>query len=265
MTLADEEASRETHAPARPRWWLASARWWRELLIIGIGYGLYTIIQHHINVSPAPPMRHAAAILGFERHVGMAVEQPLNAVLVAHPSLASAANFYYVVMHEVATPAVIFWVFRARRAAYPYARFLLAVPTLIGFTLYYVVPVAPPRLLPDAHLVDTMGRFASPGSYSADPMAHNAAEFAAFPSLHLAWALWCGLMVCWLCRRWYVRVLAICYPMCTAVVVLATANHYLIDLAGGVAVIAFGAVLLWLLRPAPLVAPATEPVTDAPS
>lgn len=258
MTVAEEQTTQV--GDRRPVWWLAPARWWRELLIIGIGYGLYTLIQHHINVSPAPAMRHATAILTLERHLGIAVEAPLNRALVAHPALAVVANVYYVVMHEVVTPAVIFWIYRWRRGRYPYARFLLAAPTLLGFTLYYVVPVAPPRMLHG--FVDSMARFTSAGSYDTGPMSHTAAQFAAFPSLHVAWALWCGVMVCWLCRRWYMRVVALCYPCATSVVVLATANHYVIDLAGGVAVCAFGAGLLWLLLPAPLPIGA-EPVTDA--
>jgi PAP2 superfamily len=251
VTVVNERHREEETGAARgSRWWLAPAVWWRELLIISIGYGLYTLIQHHLNVSPFPALRNATDIFSFERHLGIAVERPLNHDLVAHPALASTANFYYVVMHEVVTPAVIFWVFRWRRAAYPQARFLLAVPTLIGFTLYYVVPVAPPRLLPATGMIDTMAHFVSPGSYSAGPISYTAAQFAAFPSLHFAWALWCAAMVCWLVRRWYVRVVAACYPFCTALVVLATANHYVVDLVGGLTVSALGVALLLLLQPA---------------
>ncbi len=226
------------------RWWLTPARWWLELLVIGVGYGLYTLLQHHINMLPGPALRHAAGILGLEQHLGLAVEPQLNADLVRHPVLAGIANYYYVGMHEVLTPAVILWTFRCRRTAYPYARFLLVAPTLLGFALYYLVPVAPPRLMPHTGMVDTLARFASPGSYSEGPMVHTAAQYAAFPSLHLVWALWCGVVLCGLVRRWYVRLAAVGYPVCTGVVVVATANHYLFDLAGGLVVFGAGAVLL---------------------
>ncbi|MGA8116900.1 MAG: phosphatase PAP2 family protein [Actinocatenispora sp.] len=239
------------------RWWLAPARWWRELLIIGVGYGLYTLIQHHINILPGPALNHAADIVRLETRLHLAVEPSVNHALALHPTLAAVANYYYVAMHEAVTPAVILWVFLRHRGAYPYARFLLVVPTLIGFALYYVVPVAPPRLLPGDGMVDTMARYASIGDYSQGPMSHTAAQFAAFPSLHLVWAMWCGAMVCWLVRRWYVRVVAVAYPICTGLVVVATANHYLFDLAGAVVVFAAGAGLLavsyvGLVRPAEL-------------
>lgn len=249
VTLTDEAAKEGTEPVARPRWWLAPAKWWRELLIIGIGFGLYTFIQHQINVSPVPAVRHANAFLAAERWLGIDVEAPLNGALAGHPTLATVANDYYVLLHEVVTPAVILWLFLRRRAAYPYARFLLAVPTLLGFVLYYAVPVAPPRLVPGAGIVDTMAVFPGIGDYSSGPMEHTAAQFAAFPSLHFAWALWAGAMVFWLVRHWFVRALAVCYPACTGLVVLATGNHFVLDLAGGAAVTACGIGLLGLLRP----------------
>jgi hypothetical protein len=249
VTLTDETAKEGTEPVARPRWWLAPGKWWRELLIIGVGFGLYTLIQHQINVSPAPAVRHANAFLAAEQWLGIDVEAPLNGALAGHPTLAVVANDYYVLLHEVVTPVVIVWLFLRRRAAYPYARFLLAVPTLLGFVLYYAVPVAPPRLVPGAGIVDTMAAFPGVTNFSSGPMAHTAAQFAAFPSLHFAWALWAGAMVFWLVRNWVVRALAVCYPACTGLVVIATGNHFVIDLAGGAVVTACGIGLLRLLRP----------------
>ncbi|GAA4210300.1 phosphatase PAP2 family protein [Actinocatenispora rupis] len=264
MTAVDERATEGTGPTRRQPWWLAPARWWREILVIVIGYGVYTVIQHHLNVSPAPAYRNAAALLALEHRLGIAAEHPLNQLFAAHAYLATAANCWYVAMHEAATPAVLLWIFIRRRAAYPYARFLLVVPTLLGFVLYYVVPVAPPRLLPGLDMIDTMARYPGLGDYSTGAMSHTAAQYAAFPSLHLAWALWSGAMVCWLARHWCIRVLAICYPVGTALVVLGTANHYVLDLVGGVLVTAFGVWLLWLLQPAGEPFRSLESATDTP-
>jgi hypothetical protein len=59
------------------------------------------------------------------------------------------------------------------------------------------------------------------------------------PSLHLAWAAWCGATVFTLTRRRWVKAVAIAYPVLTALVVLGTANHYLLDVLAGIG--------LWLL------------------
>ena len=59
------------------------------------------------------------------------------------------------------------------------------------------------------------------------------------PSLHVAWAAWCAAAVVAATRgRW--RHLAWLYPAATTVVVLATANHFVLDAAAGLAVTALG-------------------------
>ena len=68
------------------------------------------------------------------------------------------------------------------------------------------------------------------------------------PSLHLAWACWCGLVLWRLSSRRIVRALAVLYPCVTTVVVLATGNHFLFDVLGGMAAIAL---CVWLVERAP--------------
>jgi hypothetical protein len=63
--------------------------------------------------------------------------------------------------------------------------------------------------------------------------------YAAMPSLHVAWAAWCALAIFTASRgRW--RGLAWLYPAATTLVVLASANHFLLDAAGGLAVAGLG-------------------------
>ena len=63
--------------------------------------------------------------------------------------------------------------------------------------------------------------------------------YAAMPSLHVAWAAWCAIAVVAACRsRW--RRLAWLYPAVTTLVVLGSANHFLLDAAGGLAVAGLG-------------------------
>ena len=73
-------------------------------------------------------------------------------------------------------------------------------------------------------------------------------QFATMPSLHCAWALWCGYLVARHARRPAVRVLGACYPVLTALVVMSTGNHYFLDVAGGVADLAPSAAVVLLAR-----------------
>jgi len=58
------------------------------------------------------------------------------------------------------------------------------------------------------------------------------------PSLHIGWALWAGISVFMCARRMWVRLLGLVYPVFTLIVIIGTANHYIIDAAGGVAIVA---------------------------
>jgi hypothetical protein len=76
------------------------------------------------------------------------------------------------------------------------------------------------------------------------------------PSLHVGWAIWCGVVVARYAQRVWVRWLAVAYPMLVVLVVMSTANHYLVDAVAGLAVLLAGyaiariAVRLGWLEPA---------------
>ena len=67
------------------------------------------------------------------------------------------------------------------------------------------------------------------------------------PSLHVAWAAWCGLALWQLYRRRAVAVLAIVYPLLTSFVVIATGNHYLLDVLAGFGTVLVALALHWAL------------------
>ena len=68
------------------------------------------------------------------------------------------------------------------------------------------------------------------------------------PSLHCAWATWCGIMLFIFARRTWVRVLGVLYPLTTYFVVMGTGNHYLLDVIAGIATLAGGALVAFGLR-----------------
>jgi len=73
--------------------------------------------------------------------------------------------------------------------------------------------------------------------------------YAAMPSLHVAWAVWCAAATATAARgRW--RHLVWLYPAATTLVVLASANHFLLDAVGGLAAAGLG--MLAASRPSQL-------------
>ncbi|MBV9485364.1 MAG: phosphatase PAP2 family protein, partial [Frankiaceae bacterium] len=130
--------------------------------------------------------------------------------------------------------------------SYSNARSVIIATTvvgLIGFTLY---PVAPPRLL--GGFQDTMSHFSHWGWWSDAGSAPRGLgadtnQFAAMPSLHVGWALWAGYQMVRHGQHRVTRWLGALYPIVLSVVVMATANHYLVDVLAGVVVVGIGAVI----------------------
>ncbi|HEV7962120.1 MAG TPA: phosphatase PAP2 family protein, partial [Actinoplanes sp.] len=116
---------------------------------------------------------------------------------------------------------------------------------LIGFWVY---PLAPPRFLGGHGFVDPVTALHSFGLYSSPQADSLANQFAAMPSMHAGWALWCAVAVLVTSRRPLVKTAAAVYPFVTIVVIFATANHYLLDAVAGAVVTIFGLLIGLLLQ-----------------
>ena len=113
---------------------------------------------------------------------------------------------------------------------------------LIGFWAY---PLAPPRLTPGHDFHDSL----RPGG-DTDPFGaftNLANQFAAMPLLHIGWSTWCALVLVATAPYLWVRILGALYPMATFVVVLGTANHWLLDAAGGLVTLGIAYLLQYAL------------------
>jgi hypothetical protein len=208
--------------------WSRSA--WREFLLLAAVYELYSLTRR------------------------------LNHVVSTRPYLALPADYAYATLHYVVTLVVLVWLWRAHPIAYLSARRSLMAATLLGLVGFATVPLAPPRMLPG--FIDTMARYGHYGWWDSAASAPRGLgsltnEFAAMPSLHVGWAIWCGWMVARHAQRGSVRGLALAYPALVVLVVLSTANHYLLDAVAGLFVLLTGfaicrtAVRLGWLKPAP--------------
>ena len=81
------------------------------------------------------------------------------------------------------------------------------------------------------------------GSSDSHTMQKVSNQFAAMPSLHIAWSVWCTAAVYPRCRRWWTKALAIAYPIITLLCIVITANHFILDAAGGLFILGLGVVI----------------------
>ncbi|MEU6814863.1 phosphatase PAP2 family protein [Streptomyces sp. NPDC046860] len=224
-------------------------RWWTELPLILLVYGCYTAGRLLARGDVSTAVDHGLAILRVEKALYLNAEHPLNRVFTAEPWLGVPADFWYASLHYVVTPVVLIWLFRARTEHYRAARTWLMTSTFIGLIGFTLLPTCPPRLLAPAHgFVDTMAYYSAYGWWGGEASAPRGMggmtnQYAAMPSLHVGWALFCGVML-WRCGRTrWAKAAAVGYPLLTAIVVMGTANHYFLDAVAGAAVMGLGLLL----------------------
>jgi len=227
--------------------------WWTQVLVIGFFLWAYDAINNLSSVRRGAALAHGAGIYHVERRVHLDPELTLNRWLAVHLTFGRLLADYYDTLHFVVTLGVLFWVWWRHSSRYRMLRNTLIGTNLIGFAVFWLYPVAPPRMLAAAGFVDIVSVTHAVGAWSTGALASQANEYAAMPSLHVAWAIWCALAV-WVVRPDTIsRVIAAVYIVITSLIVIATANHYLLDAAAGALTATVSAVvaLAWERRRRP--------------
>src|SRR4051795_7651186 len=209
----------------RPRWWV------QLFVVVGFAVGYDQVRALHGDVAAAA-FAHGRSVLHVDRALRLSWAEPMNHWLDGHEGVAQLLSSYYFVMHLGMTALVLLLLW-LRTDGYRRHRDVLIVASLVGLVVYWLYPVAPPRMLPG---FDDTVRSVLPAAFNLEAASANL--YAALPSLHMAWALWCGVALWMLSARWWVRFVAVAHPLMTAVTVLATGNHYTLDLLTGAMVMA---------------------------
>ncbi|WP_461030571.1 phosphatase PAP2 family protein, partial [Streptomyces sparsus] len=211
-----------------------------ELLLIRVGYFAYSYVRSLAPDGRGPAEAHGRQILELERAVGLDIEHGINQAVAGTAWLADSMNFYYGAFHFLVPVALLVGLYLRAPASYRWARTSLSFATLLGLVGFWLYPLAPPRLMPYLGYVDTMH---GPQDFD-DPdfgvLTGISNQYAAMPSLHVGWSLWAAVVIIRLTPNLWLRLLAALYPLLTTVVVMGTANHYLLDAVGGAAVVAAG-------------------------
>ncbi|MFF2505983.1 phosphatase PAP2 family protein [Streptomyces sp. NPDC058067] len=221
-------------------------RWWTELPLILVVYAAYSMGRLLVRGDTASAVGHGLAILRAEKALHLNLEHPLNRLFTSEAWIGVPADFWYASLHYLVTPGILIWLFRSRAGHFRAARTWLMTSTLIGLIGFTLLPTCPPRLLAPGHgFVDTMAQYSSWGWWGTEASAPRGLggmtnQYAAMPSLHVGWAVWCGVMLWRHGRTPLTRAAGIAYPLITTFVVMGTANHYLFDALAGVAVIGLG-------------------------
>jgi PAP2 superfamily len=223
----------------RPR---TRSRLWVELLAIAWLIWVYDAITNLAHLRLHTALANARGILHLEQALHIDPELGLDRWLAGHHTLAAVLAEYYDNAHWSVPFVLLAYLWWRRADLYRPLRNSLVLVNVIGFVVFWRYPVAPPRML--SGFTDVVSSTHAFGNFHGGSLASHANEVAAMPSLHMAWAAWCALALWRLSARGWVRALAIAYPCATAFTVLATGNHFVIDLLAGLATLALSLGLL---------------------
>ena len=251
-----------TLSPVRPALRLRLHAFAREAGLVLVFYYVYRTVQRLGKAGGVEPRAYANAkrVVAIERFAHVFVEQSIQQAFLGARWFIKLINIYYGSLHFVVTVGALAWLFFARPGHYLHSRNLLGTTTALALIGYYAIPLTPPRLLlcndtipapaPSRTpligrcFVDTMERFGGFWSYQSEQVKAMANEFAAMPSLHFAWSLWCALTMYPRVRTRWAKLLWVAYPLLTLFAIVVTANHYFLDAVGGALTLWAAAVVL---------------------
>ncbi len=221
-------------------------RWWVEALTIGWLCWVYDAITNLAPLRLHAALAHGSDILSLERSLHIDPEHALDRWLAGHHTLGVLLSYYYDNAHFIVTLGLLGFLWWRRADIYRAAAQRARARQRARVRRLLAVPRGPA-----AHAARVRGRRrrdvtrSARGTPARWPSAAN--QFAAMPSLHIAWAVWCTIALWQITARRWVRALAVIYPCVTAFAVLATGNHYVLDMLGGLVTIAVSVLIVRLL------------------
>lgn len=224
-----------------------------ELLLIRVTYAAYQQVRLAATGGTnaggrATAEHHGHEILSIERFLHIDIEHAVNHWVVKVDFLKDFFNFYYESFHFVVPLTVMAVLYWRRPVDYRWARSALGFATLLALIGFWLYPLAPPRLLPGLGIIDTVHGvqdFSKPDYGTLTALTN---QYAAMPSLHFGWSLWCGVVIFALAPKWWMKALGLLHPFFTVSAIVATGNHWVLDAAGGAAVVTAGFGLAYLFQ-----------------
>ncbi len=221
-------------------------RGWPDLLLqLALFFGVYQGYQVVRGLSEAKEslaFANADRIIDLESSMGLYFEPDLQSALLDLSWVVDFANFMYVNSHFVVTTTFLAWLYLFRNEHFYFVRNMFMVAMLLALTGYLLFPTAPPRLLMENGMVDTIAVF-SGVSTDSNAVSLLVNKYAAVPSMHIGFASMIAVVAVLLVRNPAARVLWALYPFLVLFVVMMTGNHFWFDGAAGAAVAAASALI----------------------
>ena len=233
-----------------PKGWLDAAT---QFLLFFLAYNAYQVVRGITDSGEELAFANAERLIDIERSLGTFFEPGFQQTLLDNAGwIVDFANFMYLNSHFVITVGFLTWLYLFRNEHFYFVRNMFMVAMLLALVGYALYPTAPPRLMPEEGFTDTIAAFTG---VAQDSKTVNVLvnQYAAVPSMHIAFSLMIAVPGMTLSRLPAARALWAAYPLLVLFVIVATGNHFWLDAAAGAAVACLAAVTaaqLARLRPA---------------
>jgi hypothetical protein len=195
-------------------------------------YAGYLILRDVSIGSAQQAVRNGLTLVHAEEAIGLFHEGAVQAAAEAW-HLEGWFDTYYLLGFGPTIVGVLVWLGFWHRHDYRVLRTWMLVSLAIASVLYWLVPTAPPRLVPGLDIGDTVG-LASHDAGSFAGIKFN--PYAAMPSMHVGWTLLIAIVAVRVARHRLAKVAWALYPVGMVATVVATGNHYFVDAIVGAAV-----------------------------
>jgi hypothetical protein len=221
---------------------------WRllaEILFIVPAYAAYQLVRSAVGGRAGDAFDNASLLIDVERRLGIFYEAALQQYVLPKAWIVDLANYYYIYGHLPVIVIVAIWLYLRHRENYALFRNAFMLSGLFALVGFSMVPLAPPRYMPEFGFVDTIVQ-AQSYYVLQNPKIVN--QYAAMPSLHFGWDLLVVIAVGTCTSRRWLRYAVVILPLFTLSGIVLTANHYFLDAVGGAAVALAGLGIALLLR-----------------
>ena len=224
-----------------PRGWLDLFR--QVLIWFGFVFA-YQLARGLADRSPSTAFDNARGVIDVERRATGLWELSLQSWAESSHELAVSMQWTYWLSQFAVVGIALLWVYLRRHESFTRFRNVLMLANVIGLVGYVLLPTAPPRMLPEFGFSDTLATLGSP-NHGSSFIQLAANPYAAMPSLHSADALIVGIALAVFVRSPILKLLWLAWPVWVWISVIATGNHFWLDIAAGILVVGIAAPVVY--------------------
>lgn len=213
-----------------PRGW---GHFWGQVVVWFGFYVSYLGVRHLVDRDPGKALVNGRWIIHFEqRTVHHLFELTMQRIADSSHFLLTAAAWTYWNSEFTVIGLALLWVYLRRHEGFSRFRNTILLANVVGLLGFWLMPTAPPWMFPDKGFVAGV-------NHSSALLQSFGNSYAAMPSLHAADALIVGWFLVVTSRTLWAKALWALWPLWVWFCVVATANHYLLDVLAGIGVALF--------------------------